>query len=449
MQMETLQRPAAPTATAASGGPKPATASPAQAGRSELRHYVRSQIVNARRHAAAVRNFDRAEFGEDATAPKEANIQAVNGLLRQVSEGQGQAIQQLEQNGAEALRQLDAASLGAFARAKDSAQTQTQLTEKVWMFYFNLFDQRTGPFRDQLLAMDRIALDCYRACYMGLGKARSIPTPPPMAYVEAGYGPATYRRGVKLTKLGKRANPFPLVKLPYHRLVNPWSLGAVPHEIGHNLQNDLSLWPVAPTLIGERLAAVGIPPGVIKVWKRWHKEIYADLIGVLLIGPTYVTSLFDVVGKAPELVAQFSASGVHPTSFLRPLINTALLKRIGFASEAEAFEEAWRRLYAPTVARRLPPALWSSFPYAAAETVKALCFDRHDAYGGKALADVTRFRKQDVVVAREAAERLATGANPGIVPERFLICAARDALERKLAPPERIAANFYAALIGR
>ena len=236
MQMETLQRPAAPAATAAAGRSKPAAVSPAQAGRLELRHYVRSQIVNARRHAAAVRNFDRAEFGEDATAPKEANIQAVNGLLRQVSEGQGQAIQQLEQDGAEALRQPDAASLGAFARAKDRAQTQTQLTEKVWMFYFNLFDQRTGPFRDQLLAMDRIALDCYRACYMGLGKARSIPTPPPMAYVEAGYGPATYRRGVKLTKLGKRANPFPLVKLPYHRLVNPWSLGAVPHEIGHNLQ---------------------------------------------------------------------------------------------------------------------------------------------------------------------------------------------------------------------
>ena len=134
---------------------------------------------------------------------------------------------------------------------------------------------------------------------------------------------------------------------------------------------------------------------------------------MLLIGPTYVTSLFDVVGKAPERVALFSASGVHPTSFLRPLINTALLKRIGFAAEAEAFEEAWRRLYAPTVARRLPPALWSSFPYAAAETVKALCFDRHDAYGGKALADVTRFRRQDVAVAREAGERLATGANPG------------------------------------
>lgn len=147
---------------------------------------------------------------------------------------------------------------------------------------------------------------------MGLGAARSIPTPPPMAYVEAGYGSATYRRGVKLSRLGRNANPFPLVKLPNHRLINPWSLGAVPHEIGHNLQNDLDLWTMAPRLIRERLAAAGVLNEAVRIWMRWHKEIYADLIAVLLIGPSYVSSLFDVVGKAPERVAQFSLSGVHP-----------------------------------------------------------------------------------------------------------------------------------------
>jgi hypothetical protein len=35
------------------------------------------------------------------------------------------------------------------------------------------------------------------------------------------------------------------------------------------------------------------------------------------------------------------------------------------------------------------------------------------------------------------------------VPERFLIAAARDALERGVAPPERIAKSFYNALLGR
>ena len=39
----------------------------------------------------------------------------------------------------------------------------------------------------------------------------------------------------------KQLNPFPLVQLPYHRLVNPWTLGAVMHEVSHNLQTDLGL----------------------------------------------------------------------------------------------------------------------------------------------------------------------------------------------------------------
>lgn len=416
---------------------------------SELRHWVRSQMVNAARHAEAVRCFARDEFGEGPTAPRESNIRAVNALLAEVGKGQGQALQKLERIGKEALAAPSTQRLGAFARANDDAHARTRLTEKVWLFYFNLFDQRTGPFAKQLLAMDRIALDCYQACYMGLGRARSIPTPPPMAYVEAGYGPATYRRGVKLSKLGRRANPFPLVKLPHHRLINPWSLGAVPHEIGHNLQNDLSLWPVAPKLIEQRLSKVGLPSSVIRVWKRWHKEIYADLIGVLLIGPSYVSSLLDVVGKSPERVAAFNPNGVHPTSFVRPLINTALLKRIDFAPEAEAFERGWRALYAPSTAERLPADFRASFPKAAAETVEALCFEPHPAYGGKTLAAVTCFRRQDLSTVREAAERLAAGADPGIVPERFLICAARDALERRIASPERIAANFYDALAGR
>ncbi len=415
----------------------------------ELRHYVRSQIVNAKRHAEAVRSFDQAEFGDGPTAPRLPNVQAVNALLGEVSKLQTTALGRLERAGRAVAARPSRASLSTFARLKDVAQTRTQLTEKIWLFYHNLFEQRTGPFAEQLLAIDRIALDCYQACFMGLGAARSIPTPPPMAYVESGRGPATYRRGVKLTRLGKQPNPFPLVKLPNHRLINPWSLGAVPHEIGHNLQNDLNLWGVAPKLIRARLSAASVPVPAIRVWMRWHKEIYADLIGVLLIGPSFVSSLLDVVGKSPERIALFSPSAVHPTSWLRPLISTELLRRIGFPRQAHEFERAWLALYPAEVAKRLPAPLRESFPVAVKETVTALCFQPHEAYGGRQLAQVVHFRPQDEAIVREAADRLAAGDNPGIVPERFLIAAARDALERRVAPPERIARNFYNVLLGR
>jgi len=49
----------------------------------------------------------------------------------------------------------------------------------------------------------------------------------------------------------------------------------------------------------------------------------------------------------------------------------------------------------------------------------------------------------------EAARRLAAGNDPGIIPERFLIGAARAALDRRLARPGVISENFYRELSRR
>ena len=49
----------------------------------------------------------------------------------------------------------------------------------------------------------------------------------------------------------------------------------------------------------------------------------------------------------------------------------------------------------------------------------------------------------------EAARRLAAGIDPGIIPPRFLIGAAREALDRGMARPGVITENFYNELSGR
>ena len=79
----------------------------------------------------------------------------------------------------------------------------------------------------------------------------------------------------------------------------------------------------------------------------------------------------------------------------------------------------------------------------------ALCFSEHAAYGGKRLVDVVGFQKKDQHIVYESANRLARGTSPGIVPDRFLISAARVALDHKLAAPDRIAQNFYDVLLGK
>jgi hypothetical protein len=49
----------------------------------------------------------------------------------------------------------------------------------------------------------------------------------------------------------------------------------------------------------------------------------------------------------------------------------------------------------------------------------------------------------------EAARRLATGTDPGIIPERFLVGAARYALDQRLAEPGAITEHFYKELARR
>jgi len=344
--------------------------------------WVRAQVTNASRHLSRLTDFKRMDYGRGLAQPKEANVRAANTLLSRERSKQLLRVRKLSSAGKRVEANSTTQGLANFARLKDSVSRGTRKTEAIWHFYDNLFSQRLGPLADELAAMDRIALDCYQTCYMGLGRAQSLPTPPPMAYMEPASGPATYRRGVSVPKLAKLPNPYPLVRLPFHRLMNPWSLGAVPHEIGHNVHADLKLWTTTPKLIRARLAQQGLPTETQAIWSKWHKEIYADLIGVLLLGPYYIESLLDVVGKSPTRVARFNEGSVHPTSYVRPFISTALLRRIGFRALAEKYDAGWKRIYPKNIANQLPPALWNNFPKAADSVVDVLCFKKMGAYGG-------------------------------------------------------------------
>jgi len=62
---------------------------------------------------------------------------------------------------------------------------------------------------------------------------------------------------------------------------------------------------------------------------------------------------------------------------------------------------------------------------------------------------VIRFEKKDQKMIEEAAGRMAAGTDPGIIPERYLISAARYALNHRLARPGVITDHFYKELIRR
>jgi hypothetical protein len=414
-----------------------------------LAPWLRAQSVNVTRHAAALRPFRRSEFGATSAAPSEAHIRAANQLVTSLRRQLLSRARRVGEFATAANAAPVSSRLQQTVAAKERAHRTVRAVEKVWDFYFELFGQRQSQFADWLLSCDRIALDCYQVAYMGLGQAKSIPAPPPFSYMRTGFSPATFRRGIPLLRLGKQFNPFPLIQLPYHRLVNPWTLGAVLHEVSHNLHNELGLAQVVPRSIYRRLLAADCGRLVAAVWTRWNREIFADLSGLLLGGPAIVGSLMDVVGLSPASTLAYNRRGPHPTPYLRTLISTELLRRMGFTDEAEQYRRTWTRIYPDPRAGSIPRALLDTFARAKSIVVDAVCFQAYAELGNKSLAEVIRFERKEQQLVEEAARRLAAGNDPGVIPERFLIGAARFALDHRLAPPQSITTSFYRELSRR
>ena len=420
-----------------------------------LRAWIRAQAVNVTRHAAALRPFQREEFGSGAASPTEAHVGAVNALIDRLRQQLFALTSKL--TGAATAASRAAAGDGGVTEAlqrlmrhKDTAHNWVRAVEQVWDFYLELFGQRQSRYADWLLSCDRIALDCYQAAYLGLGVARPIPTPPPFSYMRTGFGPATFRRGIRLRRLGQLENPFPLVQLPYHRLVNPWTLGAVLHEVSHNLQNDLGLEQAIPRAVGLRLIRAGIDRAVAQVWVRWNRETFADLCGLLLGGPAIVGSLMDVVGRATDVTVGFDPRGVHPTPYLRTFVSIELLRRMGFPEAAAAYRRVWTATYPrSTAAAGLPAELLDTAGQAIPLVVDAMCYQPFPSLGDLALAQVIRFAPKEQQMVEEAARRVSSGTDPGVIPARFLIGAVRVAVDRRLAPPATITRNFYRELSRR
>jgi hypothetical protein len=411
-----------------------------------LRPWIGTQSTNVVRHAAALRPFRTDEFGTGASAPTAGHLEAVNGLINGLRRGLLRYSKAVTQAARAAQAEPSTPRLADMVNRKDRAHHWVQGIEKIWDFYFELFGQRQSRYAKWLLSCDRIALDCYRAAYLGLGVARSIPAPPPFCYMRTGFSPATFRRGIPLKRLGKQLNPFPLVELPYHRLVNPWTLGAVLHEISHNLQTDLGLSKPVPRRIALRLLRAGMPKSVAMTWTRWNREMFADMSALLLGGPEVAGSLMDVIARSTDAVPNFNPRGVHPTPYLRMLNTAELLRRMGFVKEAGQYRGAWKRIYGDGTNGNIPYEIMRTFPKACALAVDTMCFQPYPSLGDKSLAQVIAFGRKEQQMIEEAARRLAAGVDPGIIPERFVIGAARHALENGMARPGIITRNFYKTL---
>ena len=428
--------PAAPAARA--GGPDEAQL---------LDRWVAIQALNLDRHARSLRPFRKDEFGSGPAAPSEAHVDAANRFVERFRRDLVERTRWVEAAAAAARREPSTARLRVLLERKEAVANRVLYVEGLWDFFFDLFVQRLSGFGERLRAVDRIGANCYEDLYVGMGTAKPTPALLPFSYASSGFSPATFRRGVPIARLRKHPNPFPLVMLPQHRLENVWAMSSVLHEISHNVQADLGLWDVIPERIFARLTGEAkLAEPVARVWARWHKETTADVLALLFGGPAAVESLMDVVGRAPASTFAFSPLSVHPTPYLRVPLNLVLLERLGFTKLAGDLRRVWARLYPAVPPGSFPPAMLRSFETAARLTIDTIAFQPYPQLGGKALAQILQFGPAQQAMIAETARRLGAGEDPGTVPPRFLIGAARHAIDRRLATPQAITDTFYRTL---
>lgn len=412
-----------------------------------LDNWLTIQGINLSRHTSSLRPFTKEEFGTGPAAPSEAHIKAVNRFIDSLRVQLDEMARWVVAATTTAKREPTSQRLQVLLERKEVVSNRVLYVEGIWDFYFDLFVQRLSSFGEKLLAVDRIVANCYEDLYVGIGMAQPTPSLLPFSYAHSGFSPATYRRDVPLARLRYNKNLFPLIMLPQHRLENVWALSSVLHEVSHNLQYDLGLWEEMPVRIYQRLTQEGhISQNVAQVWARWHKEMMADMFALVLSGPSAVESLMDVVGRAPASTVKYSALGVHPTPYLRVLINLVALRRLGFEKMADDLRRIWQRLYHRLLPTDIPQEIRETFGRVSEIVVDTMVFQPYKQFANKSMAQTVKFGPREMAMVEQAGRRLAAGQNVGIVPARFMIGAARFALDNRLATPQAITDNFYRSL---
>lgn len=350
------------------------------------------------------------------------------------------------------LKQLDgevAAAVGSLRQVSDDPTTapehvlatcavverQIDRSRRAYGLYYDVFSQRGTRFARPLAACDAIAADCYAVVREALPGVLPADAVEPLTYLEHSQSPATFRRGVMLKRLLGEANPFPLLRVPYDRVESPWGMGVLLHEIGHNLQSDLGIWEPTRLAVLRRVLEATRDPWLARVWARWHKEIFADLAGLLLGGPQAAWAMKDFLAYPAPRVLSFRALGVHPVPYIRAFIMAEMLRRMDLPEEATRIEAVWRRLYDPYVPGRVPPPLLDTAAAIIPLVVDEIAFMPRFGAGWHALADAIPFSVDDDRRIRAAARGLARGQVDPELPPRFLVGASRFALERGLGTP--------------
>src|SRR5688572_20249330 len=229
---------------------------------------------------------------------------------------------------------------GAFADDCRAIDIATVWLQRLWEFYRERFDQRDdkelGPV---LQAADEVIWSCYHEVMQDRSPAAHGAAP--LAVIASQYSPSALesdqplRGDLRLTvdfpgwdedlKKLVSALPLPLIALPPWCVHAPWWLIYLAHEVGHHVQDKLSLIAHFREGIGKTAQASAEPDSA--AWSAWSAEIFADVFSVLAVGRWAAWSVAEV--ERSTLDKMRVTRNKYPSPLLRVLLLQSTAKCIG------------------------------------------------------------------------------------------------------------------------
>jgi len=214
---------------------------------------------------------------------------------------------------------------------------QTGLVHRLWRWYAEKFDQRDDPrYARVLAAADEVVWAVHAQVYRAAGVD---PVPPaPLPYLDAVEAPEAVLRAEPPARLRPdsfddqlgqllRRLPVPVVVLPDAARSHPWTLVLLGHEVGHHLQYDLRPRFELVASSGDIVAGAAGPGPDGERWRAWSAELFADLAGLVTMGPAALGALLPYeLGGDEWLITDREG---YPPPAVRISVTRAMARRLG------------------------------------------------------------------------------------------------------------------------
>jgi hypothetical protein len=236
----------------------------------------------------------------------------------------------------------------------------------LWRSYRSLITQRKmGVYNNILELTDILAEDFHRAFFgcpslSGMLK-RYATNAVPLTFL--GHSEDYY-----YTYTHAHEHPIAIVSIPRKGTRSVWNWLALPHEIGHNILDNVIGYEreltrkIQAELSKEHFKIPGgrlpyrLPKSALMeiIWTFWIDEAMADIIGTLFSGPAYVMARQeDTCDVASDLgganITLWDVKGMdmmkHPVCHFRVCLCTEVLRRIGFTGDASVLDLRWQEMH--------------------------------------------------------------------------------------------------------